>query len=198
MYNELLSFILLFVVYLIPQAMFINGVWLAASGSTEIRPDGSHHDSEMIFYPLKKYLEQKRMEKVYFNGDRYIEIVSKAKSFSQFITAYVVVGDLYKLTDDQQELWINNKAGLEVFLDAKINITTTGILYLYREFSVYRFSKYLRKPIFGCIICMSSFWGLITFLLPALIIFKDPIVIALYVPNTFCLSYLNYKIFKPL
>lgn len=201
MYNsDLLYSIILFVVYLFPQAMFINGIYLASRGSSEIRPDGKEHLlSEMILYPLAKYLEQHTMSKIFYTDDRLSQFIEQVMDTFPVTSTF----EITEFSVEQRRQWASMKAAIEKTFDVKMsffsNLNDTYDLQFYREYTIYRFSKYIRKPLFGCIICMSSFWGLLTFLLPALAFFHlDPIVLALYVFNTPCLAYLAYKINKPL
>lgn len=191
MHTQLFTMIALFTLYLLPQAMFINGIWLAASGKTEIRPDGTDHDSEMILYPLAKYFNRKKMQIVYYDGQQLADLCAV------IFHSYPTLDTIENLTDDQIYLWKKQQRLIEHTLDIKIYVRSTSVNF-YREYSVYRFSKFIRKPLFGCVICMPSFWGIFTFLIPGLLFTHfDPLMIALYVPNTVCLSYLTFKIMKP-
>lgn len=192
MHNEQLTLILIFIAYLVPQAMIINGIFLSASGYTETLPDGTQKDSEMILYPLAKYLSQHTIQKIYYQGEQFNELIQNI--FNSYPT---LNGNTVGLTDDQKFLWLKQKYLIEQLFKVKVEIT--DLVRIYKEYPVYRFSKYIRKPIFGCVICMSSFWGIFLFLIPGLIVFHfDPLIAALYIPNTLCLAFLNYKIFKPL
>lgn len=192
--THLLILILLFITYLVPQAMIMNGIFLAASGNTELRPDGTYHNSEMILYPLAKYFNQKTMIKVYYPGGLLSDLLTDISNRFPTIPA-----SSYWRTEDERLLWLKQKHLIENSFEIKIEVTQENKILFYKEYSNYKFSKYIRKPLFGCIICMPSFWGIFTFLIPALFAFHfDLIVLALYIPNTFCLSFLNYKIMKPI
>lgn len=201
MEDILIKLILLFIIYLVPQAMIINGIFLAAQGSTEILPDGTEKDSEMILYPIYKWLHQKRLESIEYTGGEANKIIKRisdqfpALQLNTEIEWYALqlIGDQRLMLLKHAEL-IKNVFGVKFMLfDHNYGVR------FYKEYDVYRFSKYLRKPILGCVICMSSFWGIFTFLIPGLLLFHgDPIIAALYVPNTLALAYLNYKIMKPL
>ncbi len=194
MHTHLLYLIVLFIVYLLPQAMVINGIFLASRGSTEKLPGGFEIDGEMIFYPLRKYLEQSEDIRYYYLGKEYYDLLDKI--YLQY--SFLKFSMDQELSDDLLFAWKKHQSLIEQNFSVKTQISRDNIMF-YKEYPEYRFSKYVRKPLFGCIICMASFWGLFTFLLPALFAFHfDPIIYALYFPNTACLGYLNYKIMKPL
>ena len=193
---NLLLHVVLFIVYLFPQAMFINGAYLAAAGRSEIGPDGRVKDlSEMIFYPIRKYLEQHTKKAIYFSGEQLRLLLEEIFNTYPALSLSGVV----ELSQDDMIMWGKLKKNIENQFDLKIEFRYEKEIVFYREYTEYRFSKWLRKPTFGCIICMASFWGVFTFLIPAGFIFKfNAIVLLLYIPNTFCLSFLNYKLNKPL
>jgi hypothetical protein len=185
--------------YLVVQASFINGIKFSAMGHTEIRPDGTEQDSEMILYPLSKFLLQKTYCKIFYTGDelknRFAEIIGKVPNlFSANITSSRILFS----SDDQYNYFLsallNIKNAQKPFVEIDFDEHGFGF---YKSYEQYRFSKYIRKPIIQCIICMGSFYGLFTFLIPLLIIthFKL-VVLPAYLVNTFMLAYVNKYLYK--
>ena len=57
--------------FLFIQSFIINGIKLSANGETETLPDGSEKDSNMILYPLQKYLLQSKDRKIFYSGKEF-------------------------------------------------------------------------------------------------------------------------------
>lgn len=191
-----------YILFVLLQSAFINGVWLSASGETEIMPDGSEKDSEMILYPLKKYLCKKFKKKVYFtdlssknklekklNSTGFGTIVVKSYKDS---TVFGVIGTFESLKSSLKMIDIS--LGFDV---VESNTTEVANIMIYKAVEEYVFSKYIRKPLIQCIICMASFWGFFTYWIPVYLIFGlNSHTILLWIGNTVILSYTNYLIFK--
>lgn len=179
---DLLIFLLAFAAFLFCQALFINGIFISSVGETKQLPDGSFKDSEMILYPLRKYLNQKSLVRVYYTGTRLQDLLYRIS-----IIAPIPVSDM---SIDMRDEILRR-------LDTEIKIDESNDFYI--EIDEYRFSKYIRKPIISCIVCMASFWGLFTYWIPAFIFFHvDLYVVLLWIVNTICLSFVNYLVFKKL
>jgi hypothetical protein len=205
---DLLIAILLFLVYLFPQALLINGIYISAYGRTDILPDGKHADSEMILYPLYKFLNQNTAEKIYFTGEQLLKYNPMATYYKKGVIikndalgAYTFVFHEEFALVDALKLWATAYLNAETEYDQHSNTVS-----FYRYETVYKFSKYLRKPIITCVVCMASFWSIFTFLIPATLIFGidsnflliiNIKIMAIWIANVFCLSYLNYLLYKP-
>lgn len=199
--STILLLITTFLVYLLVQALAINGIFISAAGITETLPDGTLAHSEMIFYRLYRYLNQSIEKKVAYSLD---VIEQKTKVFpviSGAIINWNAGGPLFTVTPIPNQpfniqpltIWATTYLKGYVEFDA-----TNQTIMIYQNIEFYRFSKWLRKPILTCIICMASFWSIFTFLIPVILIFGWSLkIIPIWIGNVFCLSYLNYLIFKP-
>lgn len=187
-----------FLLYLVIQALLINGIYISAYGKTDILSDGSEAHSEMILYPLYRFLNQSHEEKIYFTKDRILAItcgnIPNTFKVSETNTVLFSVVGIY---DNDRKKAIEQWA--DVNLHAKVNYySAANTIEFYQFETVYMFSKYLRKPIITCVICMASFWSIFTFLLPVMLYFGFSFkIIPIWVVNVFCLSYLNFIIYKP-
>lgn len=199
-----IHFIEAWLLYLVMQALFINAIKLGAAGDTATMPDGSVRDSEMILYPLAKELLKKEPVKIYYKEDALEDWLSKllkSTNVGAFLEkAYVFNGDTIVLTSDENAeklttwiAWLNNN---ELYRNNHFELTGLDLnIYTYLDQFVY--SKWLRKPIIQCIVCMSSFWGLFTFLVPMLIVNHFNLwVFPAYLVNTALLSVVNKLVFK--
>lgn len=198
---ELFLLLLSFLIYLPIQSLAINGIFISAAGTTETLPDGTLAHSEMIFYRIYRYLNQSMLKKVGFTLD---EIKKRTNVFPIIAGATINWhdgGPLFGLTPTPNQTL--NLGALNAWAEAYLKgfveyDADSQTIMIYQNIEVYRFSKYLRKPLLTCIICMASFWSIFTFLLPVIMIFGPHwIIFFIWVGNVFCLSYLNYVIFKP-
>lgn len=169
-----------YILFLFVQAIFINGIRISAVGETEILPDGSKRHGEMIFYPLYRFMTQKTYKKVFYSGEEYSLLLTKILDFSK---------DSF---NDKESLIKSLK-----FIDSEIKLESFDDMQFYKEIEFYKFSKYIRKPIIQCIICMASFWGIFTYWpLIAYLYGINIFTLILWVINTICLSYVNYLVYK--
>lgn len=199
--EQLFNLIACFLIYLPIQSLLINGIYISAAGRTDQLPDGSSADSEMILYPLYKFLNQSVQKRVSFT----LSVIKQRIPFFPNITGGTINwsgdGPLFALTPipgqtlnlDELNKWA------DAYLSGKVEYDDfTRTVMIYQDVTFYKFSKYLRKPIITCIICMASFWSIFTFLIPVILYFGFSLkIIPIWVGNVFCLSYLNYVIFKP-
>lgn len=190
-----------FLIYLFIQALMINGIYISAKGTTDILPDGTTADSEMILYPLYKYLNQSIQQKVAFT----LTVIKQRTNVFPIIAGgtihWIDDGPLFTLIPIPGQTL--NLAALNSWADAYLKghidyDEVNKTIMVYQDITVYKFSKYIRKPIITCIICMASFWSIFTFLIPVILIFGWSLkIIPIWIGNMLCLSYLNYVIFKP-
>jgi hypothetical protein len=188
------------ILFLFIQAIFINGIFISAKGKTTKRIDGTDDDSEMIFYPIYKFLHKTEKRRRYFAKEvldtttfpRDNGLVVIWDDFWQdgfHVRGWRVVGNGSTLP---AENWIKEFYGGKMQYDQM-----NRRIAFYKEEDEYVFSKYLRKPLIGCIICMSSFWGGLTFCIVASIFFQWNIyTFLLLIADIISLSYVNFLIFK--
>lgn len=199
--GTLFLYLLAFLLYMVLQALFINGIFISSRGSDEVLPDGTVRHSEMILSWLNRYLNASSFRPVYFTLARITKIVS----LEVFIKA-IVFERIYSIENNEFKLkviatesdleniknWADRVLNAKIFYNAEKNTVK-----FYQDIEFYRFSKYIRKPIIGCIVCMSSFWSIFMFLIPCFCYFGwHPIIFLIEIANVVCLSYLNYVVFK--
>ena len=165
-----ISHIFVFLILVLCQAFFINGISVAASGSTEILPDGTEKDSENILYPVRKWLYRHDMVKVYYTHKRLEELYNKIISaLSPMHLGSGRVG-IRKISffkqDERAEIFHMATVKIESMFGVKIerHVGEENIDYrIFIEEKKYKLSKYLRLSTLGCIKCMPSIWGSITY-----------------------------------
>lgn len=159
-------------IYVVLQSLIIIGIRAAAKGGTEILPDGSEKDSEMILYPLLKFLTRTIPNKIYYEGKEFEKLMDKINRLSKLELLY-----------DDSKIKNTNKSGninsfindLQVIInqvDSNIKIElSNNFVRLYKIDAKYKISKYFRKPIIQCPICMSSFWSIFSYWIPTIYLF---------------------------
>lgn len=195
--TEALALIAAYLIFLLLQAIFINGIKISASGDTVKSPSGKDIDSEMILYPLYKFLTQHQFIEQYYSGSELNSLLSKINEILSCgwtkSTGHVVR--------------INDRSGSLSSLMKQVNILINseikcvdhkdGTISLYKLEKKYKYSKYIRKPIIQCVVCMASFWGIFTYW--PLIYFVYGVnyfTFMLWIANTISLSYINFFIYK--
>lgn len=197
----LFTLICCFILYLPIQSLIINGIYISAAGKSETLPDGTVADSEMILYPLYKFLNQQYQKRIYFT----LEQIKARSANLPGISGGTINWDTGAYTFKVLPSFVNSinvdsiRAWAEAYLSGKIDYDPdSDTIAFYQDETFYKFSKYLRKPIITCIICMASFWCILLFLIPVVCLFGFQIkILPIWIANTFCVSYLNYVIFKP-
>lgn len=198
----IIYFFISWMLYLAFQALFINGIKLAAMGTTEILPDGTERDGEMILYPLAKELLKTKKVQVFYQDEQL------AQFYAIFIANFPGLAggtlDNFRLNfvndtqrDNYQQSMPQFKKNANMASQGiQVQIGATCALF-YKEYNDYVYSKWIRKPVIQCIICMASFWGLFTFLLPALALTNFNLwMIPAYVVNTVALGTVNKIFYK--
>ncbi len=200
----MLQHLIEFILYVIIQSWCINGIKASSSGTTTKNPDGTDRDGEMILYPFFKYLTQKKIVKLFYKSRAFHEVIKSIEA---------IYGDLgldYRIAtgavsyDPTSKVallrWKKVEESLRLQFDPDIRIEyfpLSGKLFFYKENQEYRFSKWIRKPIIQCVVCMASFWGIFLFWIPAFCIYGlDPVIVPIGIGNTFCVAYLNKLIYK--
>lgn len=156
--------------YVLLQSLFILGVRIAAKGGTEKLPDGTDKDSEMILYPLFKYLTRVKRRKIYYSGDEFDKLVQKLQSLMP--GADLIARDnSIKVTKGEAERATVLKAlnGALVTIDKSIQIDHSAeTIRFYKIDEEYVVNKYFRKPVIQCPICMASYWSTFSYWIPVI------------------------------
>lgn len=153
-----------FILFLTLQSWFINGISTSAAGTTEKYPDGTDNDSEMILYPLKKWLTQSFTKKIYYSGDEFKKLWGDIrKKYYNSLPSTESNGFnvwVFNADDKDQMMQVLKKVEEEKGVKSEWN---GRHVQFYKEIRFAKYSKYVRKPIIECIKCMSSFWGTLTY-----------------------------------
>ncbi|MBD8349498.1 hypothetical protein [Dysgonomonas sp. HGC4] len=187
--------------YVLLQSLFIMGVWIAAAGETEVMPDGKDKDSEMILYPLKKFLMQSETKTVYFSGDQFTNLINKIQMVLPEVNLNVIDEALFLNGErDNNTSFLNSLNSVLSQIDSQIKIRiNNNAISFYKIYQEPRFSKYLRKPLIQCPMCMASFWSIFSYWIPVLCLFGFSFwYLYLGVINICCVSYCNFLLRKKL
>jgi hypothetical protein len=205
----LLLWLVLFLVGCLAQGLFLAAICGAAAGETVKRPDGTDKDSEMILYPFKKWLNKEEENKIFYQG-KELAAAYKAwkKKYSSIFPAHKLLenGILFVGSNDLKETHSqleNVKRFLDILEDEQgVNsvVEVAGgelIASFYLLMKQYVRSKWVRKPVLGCPKCMASYWSLITYWIPVLLIFGfDWWEVIVWGPNVVVVSYFAYWLYK--
>ncbi len=162
--------------YVLLQSLFILGVRIAADGGTEKLPNGKDKDSEMLLYPLFKFLTRTKQVAVYYIGLQ-LEILLKQLKRVRPDFDFSVDGEIIRL-NNQGDVATPEMLETTLYqLEPKILIDQNedGSFRLYKTDEVFVVNKYLRKPIIQCPICMSSFWSIFSYWIPMIYLFGTPL-----------------------
>ena len=162
--------------YVLLQSLFILGVRIAADGGTEKLPNGKDKDSEMLLYPLFKFLTRTKQVPVYYIGLQ-LEILLKQLKRVRPDFDFSVDGEIIRLNNQGDAATPGMLENTLYQLDPKILIDQKedGSFRLYKTDEVFVVNKYLRKPIIQCPICMSSFWSIFSYWIPMIYLFGTPL-----------------------
>ncbi len=187
--------------YVLLQSLFIMGIWIAAAGDTEVMPDGKEKDSEMILYPLKKFLMQSKARTVYFSGNQFGRLMDRIQTALPEVN-FSIENESILLDKESGSsasfLTSLNSVLSQIDTQMKIRIDNNTISF-YKIYQEQRFSKYLRKPLIQCPMCMASFWSLFSYWIPVIYFFGFGFwCLYLGVINICCVSYCNFLLRKKL
>lgn len=191
----ILIILLTWLVYLFVQGMVINGIFLSAQGTSETLPDGKLKHSEMILYPLYRYLTQHNITNVYYRGSEFAKLVAR---LPDWFPKAKEVGKSRMLYDPEDMVLVREATGKleKSFIGVRVDMFDTTICF-YREYKTYRFSKWVRKPLIECVKCMASFWGTLLFWPAALVaVGFEWWLFPLWVINCFSLVFVNAYLYK--
>lgn len=180
--------------YVLLQSLFILGVRIAADGGTEKLPNGKDKDSEMLLYPLFKFLTRTKQVPVYYVGLQLETLLKQLKRVRPDFD-FSVDGEIIRLNNQGDVATPEMLENTLYQLDAKILIDQNedGSFRLYKTDEVFVVNKYLRKPIIQCPICMSSFWSIFSYWIPMIYLFGTPLwLFYLGFANTCMLASLNW------
>ncbi len=179
--------------YVILQSLFILGVRIAADGSTEKLPNGKDKDSEMILYPILKFLCRTKKVPIYYIGAQLDALLRQIRRENPEFN-FTIVGEMISLQDTHDiKAFENTLYNLNPNVIIDFNQDNTFKLYIVDE--VFVINKYLRKPIIQCPICMSSFWSIFSYWIPMIYLFGTPLwLFYLGFANICILASLNWLI----
>ena len=162
--------------YVLLQSLFILGVRIAADGGTEKLPNGKDKDSEMLLYPLFKFLTRTKQVPVYYVGLQLEILLKQLKRVSPDFD-FSVDGEIIRLNNQGDVATLGMLENTLYQLEPKIVIDQNedGSFRLYKTDEVFIVNKYLRKPIIQCPICMSSFWSIFSYWIPMIYLFGTPL-----------------------
>nr|WP_319573652.1 hypothetical protein [uncultured Draconibacterium sp.] len=193
-FQNLFFAVVVMVGYVLLQSLFILGVRIAADGGTEKLPNGKDKDSEMLLYPLFKFLTRTKQVAVYYIGLQ-LEILLKQLKRVRPDFDFSVDGEIIRLNNQGDVATPEMLENTLYQLEPKILIDQNedGSFRLYKTDEVFVVNKYLRKPIIQCPICMSSFWSIFSYWIPMIYLFGTPLwLFYLGFANTCMLASLNW------
>lgn len=156
--------------YIVLQSLFILGVRVAAKGAVEKLPNGKDKDSEMILFPIFKYLTRTERTKIYYIDGQFELLIQKLR---------VLMPELPLQTEDNHILLpLGDASRIPVLkelnnilpkIDGKIQVEADdhGVRF-FKIDEVFKVNKYLRKPVIQCPICMASYWSVFSYWIPVI------------------------------
>lgn len=194
MHVQVLCYTIAWVIYIIAQSFFLHGIRIASSGTTEKRPDGTEEDSNMILYPIAKWLNRHWINKVYYSYEEQDKLIAQLKKeFSGImppVTTYPIYPGLIVTTNEELDLLVGIAKRLEP-RGIKYSVNGNAVMF-YKEYKVYVLSKWVRMPTLGCIKCMPSYWSLLTYWLPMIVVFGFHWwLIPLWIANISSVTFVN-------
>lgn len=193
-----LSYIGFFFIALIIAALFSIGVWESSQGEHEIAPDGKERKVwGMILYPLRQLIENKKVEKVYYDLESMFELSKKAKIMfpeENFDFEYLPETNAF-YSERSYQSWLRcaEKVGEKFFVEFEFQDD-----FYFRAWKEYTNMNFFAKPIIGCYKCYASFWGTIVYCTLAAISihlkyikFDLYVLLPLWILFVFCLVTMN-------
>lgn len=151
--------------YVLLQSLFILGIRIAAKGGTEILPDGSEKDSEMILYPVFKYLTRVKKTNVYYSGTAFDQLIGKLR-IQMPEASFVSEGN--SIHTVSLKALHSTLAGIDKKIQTDLS---DGVIRFYITNETFKVNKYFRKPVIQCPICMASYWSVISYWIPMVYFF---------------------------
>lgn len=148
---------------LILASLVCIGIHIITSGRWEKQPDGTKYYTGKLLNFVSKFFDQHRIEVVYLQNA--LDIVAKIDSNEKF-RCYEDEGFMIVLKQDQRFQTLEKRRAFELKLekefDVKVSSEELDDRYEFRfyfEKKIYKFSDYIKDPLYGCPSCMASFWG---------------------------------------
>lgn len=200
---DILLWFLCFIAFVYIQAMICNGIHTSMVGSTEILPNGKHKDSEMIFYPFYKWLTRKSEKKtvIFYEGIYFKELVEKIYG----VYGNIMPGVYDELRSNSYLMFMKDEdieqmKGVALIIAKELQVATQfegRHVRFFKEYENYALGKWIRKPFGQCIKCMASIYTVIPFWSVSLLLLGFHwFLVPVYIANVFCVTYVNYLIFK--
>lgn len=181
--------------YVVLQSLFILGVRIAAKGAVEKLPNGKDKDSEMVLFPLFKYLTRTTQTKIYYSDEQFDLLIGKLRIQMPETPLHTEENSLV--------LPIGSAARIPVLkelnnilpkIDAKIlvEVNDSGVRF-FKIDEVFKVNKYLRKPVIQCPICMASYWSVFSYWIPVIYFYGfDFLVVYAGVVNICAVASMNW------
>lgn len=200
----ILIWLVVFLLAVLLQAIVINGVWGAAKGESELLPNGKWKHSDMILYPIKRFLTRQKLEPINYRGDELKKLVNLIETqfgivfpdaieirYNHINTEAVDIELVKKLCEKACDRFVGLNWVLHD-IDGKVY----GVSF-FRNYKFYILSKWLRKPVIECVKCMPSYYSIVLFLPAAVYLLGwHWYLIPLYFINVFAVSYTANLIHK--
>lgn len=207
--SDYLCFLLVVIAMLLLNALMIRGVNLILQGRTEIKPDGSELHIGKIGYPIRRYFDEKVLEKVYYEGSQLNNIIKlfgvKLPNFeySEHNNNNLILTNEQKINMESNKDLIVSQVGCQIDFD---EIKTSNNEYsigwrvlFYKEYSRYTYPEWFRSIFYDCPPCMSTVWGTCFYWVMVLAIFKlelCPQLFIIWIGYWLALAYTNFYIEK--
>ncbi|SJZ85442.1 hypothetical protein SAMN04488128_1011863 [Chitinophaga eiseniae] len=156
--------------YIVLQSLFILGVRIAAKGAVEKLPNGKDKDSEMILFPLFKYLTRTERIKIYYSGEQFDQLADKLSVLMPEYQLRIHENSILLPLDDASRVPVLKELNHVLpKIDGKIQVAVTdnGVRF-FKIDEVFKVNKYLRKPVIQCPICMASYWSVFSYWIPVI------------------------------
>ncbi|MBC9934485.1 transposase [Chitinophaga qingshengii] len=154
--------------YVLLQSLFILGVRVAAKGAVEKLPNGKDKDSEMILFPVFKYLTRVDRHKIYYSGEQFDQLIRQIRVLMPEAKLPAEnAGIVLPLSDTSRIPVLKELNNVLPKIDGKIQVEVTDTdIRFFKIDEVFKVNKYLRKPVIQCPICMASYWSVFSYWIP--------------------------------
>jgi len=206
--NLFFIYIIFFAITLLIGGLFCIGLWISSQGEDEIQPDGQIRNVwAMIFYPIHRYLDRKKTEFVYYEGEQLLDLIDQFKAdYKQ----YVGLTNVMKMTEngfitdtnENAESW--EMAFVDLYKRTKVIYIREDLKFEFcKSYEKQIISPIISKPLLLCYKCYASIWGSLVFwtmVLFALRVDFIPydlyVLIPMWILYCFSLVVINVKIEK--
>ncbi|QJB32260.1 transposase [Chitinophaga oryzae] len=156
--------------YIFLQSLFILGVRIAAKGAVEKLPNGKDKDSEMILFPIFKYLTRTERIKIYYSGEQFDQLARRLGVLMPEYRLNMEDNSILLPPDDASRVPVLKELNnMLPKIDGKIQVEVTdNSIRFFKIDEVFKVNKYLRKPVIQCPICMASYWSVFSYWIPVI------------------------------